>query len=69
MPGRSAPRRRHAFPIECFDELIAWARRLLPTLDRRVEPVIVGTYPSARIIDVGGAPLLIRGHDWNVRHC
>jgi FAD binding domain len=31
------------FPVECFDEVMTWAMDLLPTLDRRVEPVIAGT--------------------------
>ncbi len=49
----------YAFPIECFDELIAWAHEVLPTLDVRVEPVIVGTRIPPPDIDVGGEPLLI----------
>ncbi len=49
----------YAFPIECFDELITWAHKLLPTLDTRIEPVIVGTRIPPPGIDVGGAPLLI----------
>ncbi len=31
------------FPVECFDDVMTWAMELLPTLDRRVEPVIAGT--------------------------
>jgi FAD/FMN-containing dehydrogenase len=31
------------FPVEVFDELMTWAHAILPTLDRRVEPVIAGT--------------------------
>ena len=53
----------YAFPIECFDELITWAHDVLPTLDIRVEPVIVGTRIAPPGVDVGpGAvdrPLLI----------
>ena len=49
----------YAFPIECFDELIAWAHEVLPTLDVRVEPVIVGTRIPPPDVDVGGGPLLI----------
>jgi FAD/FMN-containing dehydrogenase len=49
----------YAFPIECFDELITWAHQLLPTLDSRVEPVIVGTRIPPPGIDVGGGPLLV----------
>ncbi|MGZ4793167.1 MAG: FAD-binding oxidoreductase [Ilumatobacteraceae bacterium] len=49
----------YAFPIECFDELIAWAHDLLPTLDVRVEAVIVGTRIPPPEIDVGGEPLLV----------
>ncbi len=51
----------YAFPIECFDELITWAHDVLPTLDIRVEPVIVGTRipPPDIEVDLGGGPLLI----------
>jgi FAD/FMN-containing dehydrogenase len=49
----------YAFPIECFDELIHWAHAVLPTLDARVEPVIVGTRIPPPGIDVGGEPTLI----------
>jgi FAD/FMN-containing dehydrogenase len=49
----------YAFPIECFEELIAWAHEVLPTLDVRVEPVIVGTRIAPPDVDVGGGPLLI----------
>ncbi len=49
----------YAFPIECFDELIGWAHEVLPSLDVRVEPVIVGTRIPPPGIDVGGGPLLI----------
>jgi FAD/FMN-containing dehydrogenase len=51
----------YAFPIECFDELISWAHDVLPTLDTRVEPVIVGTRipPPDIDVDLGGGPLLI----------
>lgn len=49
----------YAFPIECFDELLSWAHEVLPTLDCRVEPVIVGTRIPPPGIDVGGQPLLI----------
>jgi FAD/FMN-containing dehydrogenase len=49
----------YAFPIECFDELISWAHEVLPTLDDRVEPVIVGTRLPPPGIDVGGGPLLV----------
>ncbi len=51
----------YAFPIECFDELITWAHDVLPTLDIRVEPVIVGTRipPPDIDVDLGGGPLLI----------
>ena len=49
----------YAFPIECFDQLITWAHEVLPTLDIRVEPVIVGTRIPPPGIDVGGGPLLI----------
>jgi FAD/FMN-containing dehydrogenase len=31
------------FPVEVFDELMTWAHALLPTLDRRVEPVIAAS--------------------------
>jgi hypothetical protein len=30
------------FPVELFDDVMIWAHRILPTLDRRVEPVIAG---------------------------
>jgi FAD/FMN-containing dehydrogenase len=30
------------FPVELFDEVMTWAHMILPTLDRRVEPVIAG---------------------------
>ena len=33
----------YVFPASVFDELMHWAQALLPTLDTRVEPVIVGT--------------------------
>jgi FAD/FMN-containing dehydrogenase len=49
----------YAFPIECFDELMTWAHELLPTLDSRVEPVIVGTRIPPPGVDVGGDPLLV----------
>jgi hypothetical protein len=49
----------YAFPIDCFDELITWAHDVLPTLDSRVEPVIVGTRIPPPAIDVGGEPLII----------
>ena len=49
----------YAFPIECFDELITWAHEVLPTLDCRVEPVIVGTRIPPPGIDVGGGPMLV----------
>ena len=49
----------YAFPIGCFDELITWAHEVLPTLDVRVEPVIVGTRIPPPDVDVGGEPLLI----------
>ncbi|MDP9464307.1 MAG: FAD-dependent oxidoreductase, partial [Actinomycetota bacterium] len=49
----------YAFPIECFEELITWAHEVLPTLDDRVEPVIVGTRIPPPGIDVGGGPMLI----------
>ena len=49
----------YAFPIECFDELIQWAHDVLPTLDTRVEPVIVGTCIPPPGIDVGGGPVII----------
>ena len=49
----------YAFPIDCFDELITWAHEVLPTLDCRVEPVIVGTRIPPPDIDVGGGPMLI----------
>jgi FAD/FMN-containing dehydrogenase len=49
----------YAFPIACFDELITWAHEVLPSLDVRVEPVIVGTRIPPPDIDVGGGPLLI----------
>jgi FAD/FMN-containing dehydrogenase len=32
----------YVFPIEAFDEVVTWAHTILPTLDRRVEPVIAG---------------------------
>ena len=32
----------YVFPTDCFDELITWAHEVLPTLERGVEPVIVG---------------------------
>jgi FAD/FMN-containing dehydrogenase len=32
----------YVFPIDAFDELITWAHAILPTLERAVEPVIVG---------------------------
>jgi FAD/FMN-containing dehydrogenase len=32
----------YVFPVECFDEVFTWAHAVLPTLDRRVEPVIAG---------------------------
>jgi FAD binding domain len=31
------------FPVAVFDELMTWAQNLLPTLDRRVEPVIAAS--------------------------
>ncbi|MEY2445763.1 MAG: hypothetical protein QOE00_2343 [Ilumatobacteraceae bacterium] len=49
----------YAFPIDCFEELITWAHEVLPTLDHRVEPVIVGTRIPPPDIDVGGEPMLI----------
>lgn len=49
----------YAFPIECFDEVIAWAHDVLPTLDTRVEPVIVGTRIPPPDVDVGGGPLIV----------
>jgi len=49
----------YAFPIDCFDELMSWAHDVLPTLDPRVEPVIVGTRIPPPDVDVGGGPLLI----------
>ena len=49
----------YVFPIECFDELMHWAHDVLPTLDTRVEPVIVGTRIPPPGIDVGGGPVLI----------
>ena len=49
----------YAFPIDCFDELITWAHDVLPTLDERVEPVIVGTRIPPPGIDAGGEPMLI----------
>lgn len=49
----------YAFPIECFDEVITWAHDVLPTLDTRVEPVIVGTRIPPPDVDVGGDPLII----------
>jgi FAD/FMN-containing dehydrogenase len=49
----------YAFPIDCFDELIHWAHDVLPALDHRVEPVIVGTRIPPPGIDVGGEPVLI----------
>lgn len=49
----------YAFPVDCFDELIGWAHDVLPTLDVRVEPVIVGTRIPPPGIDVGGDPLII----------
>ena len=49
----------YAFPIDCFDELLTWAHQVLPVLDCRVEPVIVGTRIPPPDIDVGGGPLLI----------
>jgi FAD/FMN-containing dehydrogenase len=48
-----------ALPIEAFDDVIAWAHDLLPTLDRRVEPVIVGTRLAPPGVDVGGGPLIV----------
>jgi FAD/FMN-containing dehydrogenase len=32
----------YVFPTDAFDELITWAHSVLPTLERAVEPVIVG---------------------------
>ena len=49
----------YAFPIDCFDELIAWAHDVLPTLDTLVEPVIVGTRIPPPGIDAGGEVVII----------
>ena len=46
-------------PIESFDDVMTWAHDLLPTLDRRVEPVIVGTRLAPPGVDVGGGPLIV----------
>ena len=32
----------YVFPVDCFGDVFAWAHTILPTLDRRVEPVIAG---------------------------
>ena len=49
----------YALPIDHFDEVLRWAHEVLPTLDRRVEPVIVGTRMPPEGVDVGGAPMMI----------
>lgn len=49
----------YAFPIDCFEDVITWAHEVLPTLDCRVEPVIVGTRIPPPGIDVGGEPMII----------
>jgi FAD/FMN-containing dehydrogenase len=49
----------YALPIEAFDDVIAWAHAVLPTLDIRVEPVIVGTRLPPPGVDVGGGPLIV----------
>jgi len=49
----------YALPIELFDDVLRWAHAVLPTLDRRVEPVIVGTRVPPEGVDVGGAPMLV----------
>jgi FAD/FMN-containing dehydrogenase len=48
-----------AVPIDAFDDVMAWAHEILPTLDRRVEPVIVGTRLPPPGIDIGGGPMII----------
>ena len=49
----------YALPIDAYDDVMAWAHDLLPTLDRRVEPVIVGTRLAPPGIDIGGGPMII----------
>lgn len=46
-------------PIEAFDDVMVWAHDLLPTLDRRVEPVIVGTRLPPPGVDIGGGPMIV----------
>ena len=48
-----------ALPIDHFDDVLRWAHDVLPTLDRRVEPVIVGTRIPPDGVDIGGAPMMI----------
>jgi FAD/FMN-containing dehydrogenase len=49
----------YALPIDAFDDVMTWAHDVLPTLDIRVEPVIVGTRLPPPGVDVGGGPLII----------
>ena len=49
----------YVFPASVFDELMHWAHALLPTLDTRVEPVIVGTRIAPPGIEHDGAPLIV----------
>jgi FAD/FMN-containing dehydrogenase len=49
----------YALPIDHFDDVLRWAHEVLPTLDRRVEPVIVGTRTPPDGVDVSGAPMMI----------
>jgi FAD/FMN-containing dehydrogenase len=47
------------WPLDCFDEVMSWAHEVLPTLDTRVEPVIVGTRLAPPGIDNGDEPVII----------
>ena len=47
-----------AIPVAYFDDVLAWAHDVLPTLDIRVEPVIAGARTAPPGIDHDGTPLL-----------
>ena len=49
----------YVLPMGVFDELMPWAHELLPTLDTRVEPVIVGTRIAPPGLEHDGAPLIV----------
>lgn len=49
----------YALPIDALADVMTWAHGVLPTLDRRVEPVIVGTRLPPPGIDIGGGPMII----------